>query len=228
MGSGRTKVADVDAILARWRDGAGADWRATFRGRLEAHERAFEKEGNPLDAWDAVLLARALGEAPPQWAMDYLATCAAGFYDLRAGQVDFLPHTVNQTIQTGWGIFSEGQGTDWVVDPSAEKQAQKPKDGRDWQRGFKVSVFSESIAGKPIKPGEIGRVLGMVSDGAGTAFPGVDAWGWIALGTQVRDLKKTGCDETSAIALVAENNDISESKAREAWKRLEAECPELL
>lgn len=170
VASGKIQVSDVDAMLARWRDGAGADWRATFRGRLEAHGRAFKAKGSPLDAWDVILLARALGEAPPQWAMNYLATCAAGIYDLRA----------------------------------------------------------ESFAGKSIKPAEIGRALGMVSGGAGTVFPGIDAWGWLALGTQVRDALKAGGGLDFVWENVAEANGISKSKVRDAWKRFEAECPELL
>ena len=170
MASGKVQVADVDAMLARWRDGAGADWRAIFRVRLEMHGRAFKAKGNPLDAWDAVLLARTLGEAPPQWALDYLATAAAGIYDLRA----------------------------------------------------------ESFAGKVVTPGEIGRALGMVSGGAGTAFPGVDAWGWLALGMQVRDALKAGGGPDFVWENVAEANGISKSKVRDAWKRFETECPELL
>ncbi len=165
MASGRIQVADVDAMLALWRDGAGADWRAIFRGRLEAHGRAFRGQENPLDAWDAILLARALGEAPPTWAMDYLATCAAGIYDLRA----------------------------------------------------------DSIAEKSIKPAMIGRALGMVSRGAGTAFPGADGWDWLAVAGQIRDAIKAGNKETFAIEYVAQANDIGKSKARDAWKRFQTE-----
>ncbi len=50
-------------------------------------------------------------------------------------------------IHTGWGIFAEGQAPDWVMDPSLEKQAQKPQDGREWRRGFKLPVFSDSAFG---------------------------------------------------------------------------------
>ena len=170
MVSGRAQVADVDAMLARWRDMAGADWRAIFRVRLEMHGRFFKAKGDPLDAWDAILWARALGEAPPQWALDYLATCAAGIYNLRA----------------------------------------------------------ESFAGKIIKPAMISRALGMVSRGAGTAFPGTKSFEWLAIGMQVSNAKKGGNKESLAIRRVAEINGISESKARVAWKRFEAECPELL
>ena len=169
MVSGRTQIADVDAMLARWRAGAGADWQAAFRGRLEAHGRAFRGQENPLDAWAAILLARALDEAPPAWTMDYLATCAAGIYDLRA----------------------------------------------------------KSTAGKSIEPAMIGRALGMVSDGRGTAFPRVDAFDWIAIAVQVRDAIKAGINKNSAWDSVATANRISKSKVREAWLRLEAQCPEI-
>ncbi len=47
-------------------------------------------------------------------------------------------------IQTGWAIFTEGQAPEWVMDPSLKTKAPKPQDGRDWKRGFKVLVFSES------------------------------------------------------------------------------------
>lgn len=50
-------------------------------------------------------------------------------------------------IQTGWGIFAEGQAPEWAMDPSLEKRAQMPQDGRDWRRGFKVPVFSDSAFG---------------------------------------------------------------------------------
>lgn len=170
MASGKIQVVDVDAMLARWRDLAGADWQAIFRGRLEAHGRAFRGQGNPLDAWDAILLARALGEAPPAWAMDYLATCADGFHELRA----------------------------------------------------------KSIAGKSINPAKIARALGMVKLGAGTAFPGVNAWKWLAIAVQIREAIKAGDKEYIAIENVAKDNDISQSKARDAWKRFQEECPELL
>ncbi len=50
-------------------------------------------------------------------------------------------------IQTGWGIFAEGQAPEWTMDPSLAKQAPKPQDGRDWRRGFKLSLFSDSAFG---------------------------------------------------------------------------------
>ena len=52
-------------------------------------------------------------------------------------------------IQTGWGIFSEGMAPEWAMDPSLKMQAQKPQDGREWRRGFKVSVFSNSAFSGP-------------------------------------------------------------------------------
>jgi hypothetical protein len=52
-------------------------------------------------------------------------------------------------IQTGWGIFAEGQAPapEWYMDPSLEKQTPKPQDGREWRRGFKVLLFSDSAFG---------------------------------------------------------------------------------
>ncbi len=106
----RIQVAAVDAMLARWRADEGADWQTTFWSLLEAHGGAFRRDGNPLDAWDAILLARALGEALPQWAMDYLATCAAGIHDLRvesrAGK-SIKPAMIARAL----GMVSRGRGT---------------------------------------------------------------------------------------------------------------------
>ena len=158
-------------MLALWREKAGADWKTTFRQRLETHGRHFEAEGNPLDAWDALLLARALGEAPPQWALDYLAISAAGIFALRADSM---------------------------------------------------------MKGKKVKPAMIGRALGMVSRGAGKAFPGQNHFEWVAIAVQIREAIKAGRQETYAIGGVAEDNGISESTARAAWKRFQASCPDLL
>ena len=47
-------------------------------------------------------------------------------------------------VQTGWGIFAEGQAPEWVMDPTLSKKAAKPQDAREWRRGFKVLVFSDS------------------------------------------------------------------------------------
>ncbi len=160
---------DVDAMLARWREMAGADWEAIFRKRIDALGRHFEAEGDPLDAWETVLWARALGEAPPQWALDYFAVSAARIYHLRA----------------------------------------------------------ESMQGKTVKPAIIGRALGMVSQGAGTAFPSEKEFDWIAYAFQVRGAIRGGNYETLAIQLVADTNGVADSVVRKAWKRLQLECPEL-
>ena len=161
---------DVDALLARWREKAGADWKTIFRKRLDLLGRLFEVGGDPLNAWEALLFARALGEAPPQWALDYFAICAARILDLRA----------------------------------------------------------ESMQGKTVKPAMIGRALGMVSDGAGTAFPAPGAFDWLAVGGQIRGAIKAGMKEYLAIESVAKVNAISEKKARDAWKRFQATSPKLL
>ncbi len=50
-------------------------------------------------------------------------------------------------IQTGWGIFAEGAAPEWIMDPALDTKAPKPQDGKDWRRGFKVNVFSESALG---------------------------------------------------------------------------------
>ena len=162
---------DVDAMLARWRESAGADWEAIFRKRIDALGRHFEGkgEGDPLYAWEALLFARALGEAPPQWMLDYFAISAARILDLRA----------------------------------------------------------ESMQGKTVKPAMIGRAIGMVSQGAGTAFPGEKEFDWIAYAFQVRGAIRGGNHETLAIQLVADTQGVADSVVRKAWKRLQLECPEL-
>ncbi len=170
MARDKIPPVDVDAMLTRWRQMAGADWEAIFRKRLDVHGRHFEAEGDPLDAWDALLLARALDEPPPQWALDYFARSAARILDLRA----------------------------------------------------------ESMQGKTVKPAMIGRALGMVSDGARTAFPVPGAFDWLAVAVQIRDAIGVGTKEYLAIENAAKDNDISKSKARNAWKCFQATCPELL
>lgn len=47
-------------------------------------------------------------------------------------------------IQTGWGIFAEGQAPEWIFDPTLAKKAPRPPDGREWKRGFKLNVYSKS------------------------------------------------------------------------------------
>lgn len=50
-------------------------------------------------------------------------------------------------IQTGWGMFNEGEAPEWVMDPSLTQKAPVPLDGRDWKRGFKLNLFSVSKFG---------------------------------------------------------------------------------
>lgn len=44
-------------------------------------------------------------------------------------------------IRTGWGIFAENSPPEWVWDESLEKMADKPKDGREWKRGFGFNIL---------------------------------------------------------------------------------------
>ena len=161
-------LAEVDAMLARWRK--GEDWRSIFRGRLETHRLNFEGTKNPLDAWTAVLITRLLGEAPPAWALDYLSICAAGIYTLQM----------------------------------------------------------RSAAGETITPEATARALGMVKMGAGTVYPNNTEFEWLTLAVQTRDLIREGDKPGVAIENIAKENGISESKVREAWKRFQTDCPELL
>ena len=50
-------------------------------------------------------------------------------------------------IQTGWGMFTEGEAPEWIMDPSLKERAPRPEDGREWKRGFKLNVYSESAFG---------------------------------------------------------------------------------
>ncbi len=107
---GRIPVTALAAMLARWCADEEADWQATSFSLPEARGGAFRRDGNPLDAWDAILLARARGDTLPQWVMDYLATCAAGIHDLRvesrAGKA-----TKPAMIARALGMVSRGPGT---------------------------------------------------------------------------------------------------------------------
>ncbi len=107
---GRIPVTALAAMLARWCADKEADWWATSFSLPEARGGAFRRDGSPLDAWDAILLARAHGEALPQWVMDYLATCAAGIHDLRvesrAGK-SIKPAMIARAL----GMVSRGRGT---------------------------------------------------------------------------------------------------------------------
>jgi len=50
-------------------------------------------------------------------------------------------------IQTGWGIFNKGEAPEWIMDSSLTRKAARPQDGREWKRGFKLNLFSESAFG---------------------------------------------------------------------------------
>jgi hypothetical protein len=74
------------------------------------------------------------------------------------GQKGQIPFQFTQAIidlaniQTGWCMIAEAQAPEWVMDASLTQPAAKPTDGRDWKRGFKVSVFSKSLFGdEPIR-----------------------------------------------------------------------------
>lgn len=44
-------------------------------------------------------------------------------------------------IRTGWGFFAENSPPEWIWDESLEKMADKPKDGREWKRGFGFNIL---------------------------------------------------------------------------------------
>ena len=50
-------------------------------------------------------------------------------------------------IETGWAVFEKGEPPAWILDPSLTQRASRPDDGREWKRGFKLSVFSDSEFG---------------------------------------------------------------------------------
>ena len=65
------------------------------------------------------------------------------------GDVEFKFHQAVfdlANIQTGWGLLQKGQAPEWVMDESISKRALKPTDGREWKRGFKVSIFSQQCS----------------------------------------------------------------------------------
>ena len=74
----------------------------------------------------------------------------------------------------------------------------------------------------------IGRAIGLVSDGARTAFPAPGDWDWLAVAVEIRDAIGGGMKEYLAIENAAKVYDISKSKARNAWKRFQDTRPELL
>ena len=100
--------------------------------------------------------------------------------------------------------------------PSRSGATRRDGVGADWRAIFRGRLEAH------------GRALGMVTHGAGTAFPGADASHWLAISGQIRDAIKAGEKPDSAWETVAAANGISESKARDAWIRFQAACPELL
>ena len=49
-------------------------------------------------------------------------------------------------IRTGWGAFEAGMAPEWVMDPSLDRRAPRPKDG-EWKRGFRVNIFCTALDG---------------------------------------------------------------------------------
>ena len=94
----------------QWRQAAGPGWKKTFRQRIELHRQLYEGGGNPLQAWSALLYARALGEQPPAWVMEYLAGCAAAFHNLQHASSEgkkIKPNDIAHAV----GMVSKGAGT---------------------------------------------------------------------------------------------------------------------
>jgi len=53
-----------------------------------------------------------------------------------------------EKIMTGYGYIGEGEAPEWVMDVNLTTPAQKPQDGREWKRGFKVELFSTEMFGE--------------------------------------------------------------------------------
>lgn len=49
-------------------------------------------------------------------------------------------------LQTGWKTFDGGR-PEWRPDPSTTEPTAKPDDGKEWQRGFLVNMFSKKAFG---------------------------------------------------------------------------------
>lgn len=84
------------------------------------HHQAYLGRENPLDAWNAVVLAGALEEPVPEWAMDYLVTCASGFQDMEcvSSQDGEKPSHKDIAKILGMGstkIFADSSIWDWVT-----------------------------------------------------------------------------------------------------------------
>jgi hypothetical protein len=85
-----------------------------------------------------------------------------------------------------------------------------------------------STQGQPVKPVDLGRALGSVQKGAGTGFPSDKDWKWAVYAVQARDEIRAGSDERYAFDHVADREGISWQTVRTAWKRLQAEHPEMI
>ncbi len=110
MDSRKINSGDVEAMLARWRKGAGAEWRQIFQFRMEVHGQTYAADGNPREAWNALLLAYALGEPTPAWAMEYFAVCATGLHEMAHAASrgeKFEPKDSAHAV----GMVSKGRGT---------------------------------------------------------------------------------------------------------------------
>jgi len=47
-------------------------------------------------------------------------------------------------LRTGWANFPQGEAPEWAFDKSLGQRRPKPDD-RDWKRGFKMVLYSESL-----------------------------------------------------------------------------------
>ena len=52
-----------------------------------------------------------------------------------------------RNIKTGWGAVSAGMQPEWVWDQSIDSMASMPTDGKEWKRGFSVTMFSPKFFG---------------------------------------------------------------------------------
>jgi hypothetical protein len=52
-----------------------------------------------------------------------------------------------RNIKTGWGAISAGVQPEWVWDQSIDSMASMPTDGKEWKRGFSVTMFSPKFFG---------------------------------------------------------------------------------
>ena len=96
-------------MLERWRQLAGDNWQTVMRERLDIHRRSYEGD-RPADAWAAFLVSRMLGETPPDWVMEYLATCAGEIYSLETASIAGEIITPNR-IAGALGMVTKGPGT---------------------------------------------------------------------------------------------------------------------